>query len=125
VITRPDLAPFGLAAGSEGRRVKSELAALIGSQPLAHWQPIFAAADCCVTPVLRMDEAIKHPQVVAREMVVEVGGTKQYAPPFKLSAWPWASATPAPASGADSEAVLAAAGFAPAEIAALRAAKVI
>ena len=124
-IKRPDLAPFGLAAGSEGRRVKGELAALIGSQPLAHWQPIFAAADCCVTPVLRMDEAINHPQVVAREMVVEVGGTKQYAPPFKLSAWPWASATPAPASGADSEAVLAAAGFAPAEIAALRAAKVI
>ena len=125
VVERPELAPFGLATGSEGRRVKGELADLIAAQSLAHWQAIFAATDCCVTPVLRLDEAMAHPQVVAREMVVEVGGTRQYAPPFKLSAWPRASATPAPASGVDSEAVLAAAGFAPAEVAALRAARVI
>lgn len=125
VIERPDLAPFGLATGDEGRRVKTELAELFSSRPLAHWQPRFAAADCCVTPVLRMDEAIEHPQVLARGMVVEVGGTWQYAPPFKLSAWPWANATPAPAAGADSEAVLAAAGFAATEIAALRDSRVI
>jgi crotonobetainyl-CoA:carnitine CoA-transferase CaiB-like acyl-CoA transferase len=125
VIKRPDLAPFGLATGSEGRRVKAELGSLIASQPLAHWQALFAAADCCVTPILRLDEAINHPQLVAREMVVEVGGTKQYAPPFKLSAWPWANATPAPAAGADSDAVLVAAGFTKTEIASLRNAKVI
>ena len=125
MIERPDLAPFGLATGDEGRRVKTELAELFSSRPLAHWQPRFAAADCCVTPVLRMDEAIEHPQVLARGMVVEVGDTWQYAPPFKLSAWPWANATPAPAAGADSEAVLAAAGFAATEIAALRDSRVI
>ncbi len=124
-IGRSDLAPFGLATDSEGRRVKAELAALIASQPLAHWQPLVAAVDCCVTPVLRLDETLQHPQVVARKMVVEVGGTKQYAPPFKLSAWPWANATAAPAAGADSDAVLAAAGYAEAEIAALRQARVI
>jgi crotonobetainyl-CoA:carnitine CoA-transferase CaiB-like acyl-CoA transferase len=124
-IGRPDLVPFGLATGDEGLRVKAELATLIASRPLAHWQSIFAVADCCVTPILRLDEAIGHPQFVAREMVVEVGGTKQYAPPFKLSAWPWAHASPAPAVGADSEAVLAAAGFDAPEIAALRASRVI
>jgi crotonobetainyl-CoA:carnitine CoA-transferase CaiB-like acyl-CoA transferase len=124
-IGRTDLAPFGLATGAEGRRVKGELASLIAAQPLAHWQPIFAAADCCVTPILRVDEAIAHPQVVAREMVVEVGGAKQYAPPFKLSAWPWADASPAPAAGADSEAVLKAAGYVESDIASLRAAGVI
>jgi crotonobetainyl-CoA:carnitine CoA-transferase CaiB-like acyl-CoA transferase len=124
-IERPDLAPFGLATGSEGRRVKADLAALIASQPLAHWSAIVEKADCCVTPVLRMDEAMAHPQIVAREMVVEVGGTKQYAPPYKLSAWPWASAVPAPVAGADSDAVLAAAGFSPTEIGALRDARVI
>ena len=124
-LERPDLAPFGLATGSEGRRVKAELAALLASQPLAYWQPLLAAADCCVTPILRLDETLDHPQIVAREMVVEIGGTRQYAPPFKLSAWPWASATPAPAAGADSDAVLAAAGYAETEIAALRQARVI
>jgi crotonobetainyl-CoA:carnitine CoA-transferase CaiB-like acyl-CoA transferase len=75
--------------------------------------------------VLRIDEAMEHPQIVAREMLVEVGGTRQYAPPFKLSAWPWGSATPAPATGADSDAVLATAGFSPTEIGALRDARVI
>ena len=119
-IERPDLAPFGLAIGSEGRRVKGELAAVLDSRSLADWEPVFAAADCCVTPILRMDEAIRHPQMIAREMVVEVGGTIQFAPPFKLSAWPWADAAPAPAAGADSEAVLKAAGYAESEIARLR-----
>ncbi len=125
VIKRPDLTPFGLATGEEGRRAKAELASVIAGQPFAHWEAVFAAADCCVTPILRLDEAMAHPQVVAREMVVEVGGTAQYAPPFKLSAWPWAKPSPAPASGADSESVLAAAGFVETEIASLRSAKVI
>ncbi len=124
-IERADLAPFGLATGSEGRRVKAELAAVLGSRPLSYWEPIFAAADCCVTPILRMDEAIAHPQILARDMVVDVGGTTQYAPPFKLSAWPWTNRTPAPAAGADSDSVLAAAGFSAAQIGALREAKVI
>jgi len=124
-LGRPDLAPHGLATGSKGRETKAELAALLASQPLAHWQPIFAAADCCVTPILRLDEALQHPQVAAREMLVEVGGTRQYAPPFKLSAWPWGDAAPAPASGADSEAVLKAAGYVDSDIARLRANAVI
>jgi alpha-methylacyl-CoA racemase len=124
-IERPDLVPFGLATGADGRRVKAELANLIASQPLAHWQPIFAAADCCVTPILRVDEAITHPQLVAREMVIDVGGAKQYAPPFKLSAWPWTHARPAPAAGADSDAVLKAAGYVESDIARLRDAGVI
>jgi len=119
-IGRPDLAPFGLATGSKGREVKAELASLLALQPLAHWQPIFAAADCCVTPILRLDEALLHPQIVAREMVIEVNGTKQYAPPFKLSAWPWKGAMPAPVAGADSEVVLKAAGYVESDIARLR-----
>jgi crotonobetainyl-CoA:carnitine CoA-transferase CaiB-like acyl-CoA transferase len=124
-VGRSDLAPFGLATGSKGREVKAELAGLLASQPLAHWEPIFAAADCCVTPVLRLDEAMVHPQVLAREMLVEVEGVKQYAPPCKLSAWPWADATSAPAAGADSEDVLMAAGYAESDIARLRSSGVI
>ena len=124
-IGRPDLAPFGLATGAKGREVKAELAALLASQTLAHWEPVFAAADCCVTPILRVDEVLRHPQVQARGMIVEIGGIKQYAPPFKLSAWPWASTAPAPGAGADSEAVLAAAGFSATEISELRASRVI
>lgn len=124
-IGRSDLAPFGLATGSKGREVKAELAAVLAAQAMAHWERIFAAADCCVTPILRIDEVLQHPQIVARDMVVEVKGMRQYAPPYKLSAWPWPDATSAPAVGADSDAVLAAAGFSATEIGALREARVI
>ena len=31
------------------------------SQPLTHWQDLFAAADVCVTPVLTLEEAKAHP----------------------------------------------------------------
>ncbi len=124
-IERPDLAPHGLATGAEGERVRGELAAVLAAKPLAHWTPIFLAADCCVTPVLRLDEALTHPQLTAREMVAEVDGLKQFAPPFKLSAWPWGDAVPAPKVGADSTAILQAAGYVESDIARLRADKVI
>lgn len=124
-IGRDDLAPFGLATGSKGHQVREELAAVLAARPLADWAPVFAAADCCVTPVLRIDEALGHPQVASRGMAVQVGGMTQYGSPFKLSAWPPAPDAPAPKAGADSESVLAAAGFSTQEIAALRTAKVI
>ena len=29
--------------------------------PLAHWLRVFDNVDCCVTPVLRLDETLAHP----------------------------------------------------------------
>ena len=124
-VGRPDLAPFGLATGTKGREVREALATLLASRPMSHWEPIFAAADCCVTPVLRVDEALAHPQMVAREMVVKLGDVTQYAPPLKLSAWPWPAGSEAPAAGADTKEILASAGYSEPEIGALREAKVI
>lgn len=125
VIDRPDLSALGLATGSEGERVRCELATLIASQPLTYWQKKFAAADCCVTPVLRLDEVATHPQVVARQMMVNLDGITQFAPPFKFSHWPWARVSPAPVAGADSANILKTAGYAEAEVVALRRSHVI
>ena len=124
-IGREDLSPHGLAMGEQGAWARHELATLIASQPLAHWSGFFEGIDCCVTPVLRMDEALAHPQLLARRMVQEVDGLTQFAPPFKFSAWQAATPTPSPASGADSEDILAAAGYTPEEIAGLRARRAI
>jgi alpha-methylacyl-CoA racemase len=125
LIERKDLAPHGLAVGTEGARVRDEVAAVLASKSLAEWTPLFAAADCCVTPVLGLDESLSHPQLAARGMAVELAGVTQFAPPFKLSAWPWPAPTPAPKVGADGTAILAAAGYAESDIAELRAAGVI
>ena len=66
VVARPDWAAqhWSLGAGigdTSAQALSDEVAALIASQPLAHWVALFAGVDCCVTPVLRMDEALVHP----------------------------------------------------------------
>lgn len=127
VIRRTDLASSGLATGAKGEHVRGELTTLIGSQTLAHWAEVFAGTDCCVTPVLTLDEALSHQQLAAREMAVEIGGVKQFAPPVKLSAWPWQAThcSPAPKVGADGTALLRAAGYDDSQIEALRSQQVI
>ncbi len=119
-LARPDLAPGGLATGEEGARVRGELAALIASRPLAHWAEVFAAVDCCVTPVHTLDEALGDAQTIAREMVVrDATGTRQYAPPFRLSGHVFAILRDAPAQGQHSRELLREAGYDDDAIAAL------
>ncbi len=52
----------GEAPGSDAAMaLKQELAELFGAEPLAHWTALFDDVDCCVTPVLRLDETRVHP----------------------------------------------------------------
>ena len=111
-LERPDLAPLQFAVGADGERVRSELAAIFGAASLAHWRARFADVDCCVTPVLTFDEALADPQFGAREMVVDrPDGSRQYAPPFKLSPDAFAVTRDAPKHGEHTDEVLREAGF--------------
>ncbi|WP_082117839.1 CaiB/BaiF CoA transferase family protein [Pandoraea apista] len=47
--------------GADARALQGELAAVFASASLADWTLRFANADCCVTPVLRLEEAMTHP----------------------------------------------------------------
>ena len=63
---RPDWAEQhwtrGLAVGSPASMaLRSDLGALLAAQPLAHWTAVFEQVDACVTPVLRLDETLRHP----------------------------------------------------------------
>ena len=119
-IERPDLAQGGLALGEEGKRVRHELKAVFAAAPLAHWIDTFAAVDCCVTPVNSLDEALADPQFNARGMIVDrPDGSRQYAPPFKLSGHDFAVARDAPAQGEHTVEVLREAGYDDAGLAAL------
>ena len=125
-IGRIDLLPGGLATGDEGRRVRDELAAHFASQPLAHWIRRFANVDCCVTPVLTLDEALDDVQFRARGRVVDDhDGIRQYAPPFKVSGHDFAVRRVAPAQGEHTTDVLREAGLDADDIAALARRKVI
>lgn len=57
---------LGEAPGSDAAlALRAELQTVLASQPLAHWVQLFDSVDACVTPVLRLDEALRHPLFAA------------------------------------------------------------
>jgi crotonobetainyl-CoA:carnitine CoA-transferase CaiB-like acyl-CoA transferase len=88
------------------------------------WQRFASEVDCCLEPVLELDEALDSELVRARQMVVELDqpgteGVKQLGMPVKFSRTPGGPQGPGPVLGADTEDVLRQAGYSDDEIAAL------
>jgi alpha-methylacyl-CoA racemase len=54
--------------GAEAMTIKAELDTIFAQDTMANWTEKFANSDCCVSPVLRTDEAIVHPQFQTRDM---------------------------------------------------------
>lgn len=72
--------------GEDARALRDELAALFLTAPQAEWTARFADADCCVTPVLRMEEALQHPLFTERNSVVKENGEPvQLALPLRFA----------------------------------------
>jgi alpha-methylacyl-CoA racemase len=66
VLGRPDWADrhWSLSlevGGDESMALRTQLGFIFKAHTLAHWVERFDAVDCCVTPVLRLDEVQKHP----------------------------------------------------------------
>ncbi|HYX78969.1 MAG TPA: CoA transferase, partial [Solirubrobacterales bacterium] len=85
------------------------------------WATFAAEHDCCLEPVLELDEALASDLVAAREMVVELeqpglGVVRQLGVPVKLSRTAGAAERAAPALGEHTEEVLGEAGLAADEI---------
>ena len=99
-IGRPDLVPLQHAQGEERARVVKEVREAMRGRTRDEWLSAFADADVCLTTIYTPEEVAGDPHVVAR------GGTVRH---------------PAPALGADTDAVLEAAGIDGAERARLRA----
>lgn len=57
---------LGQAPGSAAAMaLRSELAELFATRTMAEWVALFENVDCCVTPVLRLDELPQHPLYAA------------------------------------------------------------
>lgn len=124
-LARPDLKAAHLATGEAGQRACADVAEIFRSRTQQEWIAVFDPVDCCVTPVLRLEESLENAHLVARGMVTEVAGVRQFAPPVRLSDFTPAPFMPAPAAGADSDSVLSALGLSNTDIERLRAAGVI
>ncbi len=109
--------------GSDAHRAVSEIFA---SRTREAWRRFASEHDCCLEPVLELDEALSSELVASREMVVELDQpgaaepVKLLGAPFKLSRTPGDPVrAPGPGLGEHTADVLAAAGFSDEEIAAL------
>src|SRR5258708_38695529 len=52
--------------GSDPAATKAAIAAIIARETAEHWRPKFAAADCCVTIMASLEEALHDPHFVER-----------------------------------------------------------
>ena len=121
VLEQPDWKSRYHDMGPLAEQLRAEVAAVFAAQPQAHWREVFAATDCCVTPVLTPQQAFEHPQLLAREMVQTLttpqGQTLRYpATPFRFNDAKPSQQPAGPAQGEHTIAVLNSLGIAPAQI---------
>lgn len=88
----PELIELGLDQNLQNQKIlKMKLADIIGSMTYEHWVDLYQNVEACVEPVLTFSEAVQHPQIKARKMVVDVPSAdkkktqKQLAFPIKFS----------------------------------------
>lgn len=69
-------------------RMEADFAAAFASEPRDHWAKLFAETDACVSPVLSMAEAPRHPHNLARGSFVTRMGHSQPAPAPRMTETP-------------------------------------
>jgi crotonobetainyl-CoA:carnitine CoA-transferase CaiB-like acyl-CoA transferase len=94
------------------------------SRTREEWRAFNDEHDCCIEPVLDLDEALESELVRAREMVVEmdqpgIGPVRLLGAPVKLGRTPADPTRPAPAFGEHTVEVLREAGYSDEEAAAM------
>jgi alpha-methylacyl-CoA racemase len=109
-----------------GSEAHEQVQEIFKARPRADWEAFAREHDCCLEPVLELDEALSSELVREREMVVEIDQpgaerpVRQLGIPVKLGRTPGEPARlPGPALGEHTEEVLRAAGYSEAEVAEL------
>jgi len=107
-----------------GTPAHAEAEAIFAGRTRAEWAAFADEHDCCLEPVLEVEEALESELVRAREMVIEfeqpgAGLVKGLGMPVKLSRTPGRVRSGGPALGEHTEDVLRESGFSAEEIAEL------
>lgn len=115
-----------LVPGPHQVDLKRRFAEVFRAKTRAEWEQFGRENDCCLEPVLRPDELLSDPHLVARKLFLErhtdEGTVRSLRTPVTPENMP---VRPPPGSGEHSDAILRESGFDDAEIARLRAASVI
>lgn len=123
---RPDLLPLQFAGDEEARRAVQEFFADKTRDEIAEF---FANVDTCIEPVLDVGEVPEHPQIKARELIVELpvgdGRITTVGQPLKFRGVERGADRAAPAAGEHTVEVMRRLGYQGPEIEALTAAGVV
>ena len=118
---------FEVNAGRMANRpaLEATLGETLKTQPMAHWLSILEAAGVPCGPIYDISQVYADPQVIARDMVVEVehptaGTIRNVGIPVKFSETPGNIRRPPPRFGEHTEEVLAEFGYTTGEIDSLR-----
>lgn len=117
------LSPEEVSAQNDRERwpaMRDLFAARFETRTRDEWAAHFDGTDACVAPVLSMSEAADHPHNSYRGTFLEVEGVNQPAPAPRFSKTPSRIDRGPSRPGADTDAVLSAAGFRDEEIGRLR-----
>ena len=113
-----------------GSDAHAQVMEIFRARTRAEWEAFAREHDCCLEPVLELDEALDSELVRAREMVVELEQpgvaqpVRQLGIPVKLSRTPGSTARlPGPALGEHTEELLLGAGYTPEQVAAMLSAR--
>jgi len=120
-----DLEPRRQMDAAQWPALKQRLVALFRTKTRDEWVAYFAGHEVCFAPVLPMSEARTHPHNVERNTFTEVDGAPHPAPAPRFSRTPSAIQGAPVKPGAHTDTALAAWGFSPTDIDALRVAGAI
>lgn len=101
-LERADLVDKHATTGDEAVAVRRTLASIFKTKTRDEWERIMTPADCCVSPVLSFEEAIRHPQFLERDMLfqdAETGVTAGFSFPAQINRGSCANQQPAPKLG--------------------------
>jgi crotonobetainyl-CoA:carnitine CoA-transferase CaiB-like acyl-CoA transferase len=120
-VGRRDLMDKQFIEGEEQLRIIEEIQNLFKTKTQEEWVDFFKNADACCEPILTFEQVFQHPQVLHRQMVLEVehpveGNVRQLGNPIKSSQFPFEIHTPSPAWGEHTIEVLKAMGYSEEEI---------
>lgn len=101
-VERPDLVSDG-----SSKYAIAELTELFRTRRRDEWAALLTAADCCAAAVLKPEEAMCHPQLVARGMVEQSAGGPVSACPVKFIDAAVPQLAPAPKLGEANREMLA------------------
>ncbi|PAJ74608.1 carnitine dehydratase [Pseudoalteromonas sp. NBT06-2] len=124
LLNLDDLIPLANKTSAQ-KEIKDSFTQAFKTKSFTQWQDIFTGLDLCVEPVLDLKEASNHPQLIARNMIIEVPDKqnslqKQLSNPIKFSNYQSKYQQVGAEVGADSNEILSQLGFNATSIAMLK-----